>query len=569
MDKYQGKTIKNLNPKRLKINFSKKLKLHKMPVILILIIIVGAIFRINGVGFGLPLKLHPDEGAIIKNAVTIADSGNLNPKLFHWPAHVSIYLNALFYKSYSVVRSLLFRENDGIRTQFEKNHSPYVYLSRLITACLGSLMILSMFLIGKEVGGQKVGLLSSAFTAFFTSFIRHSHYVTPDIPLAFYISMVALFTCKYMKKRRVVFLFLACFFSALATAEKYPGIISLIIIFFGVIFSHKRKKKDILKLLPLSGIAFLSSLFVVSPYLFLKYQRVIGAVVDEARPYHIGVERLGWGGNLLYYLGTLVDNLGVLLGLFFLWGLVLFFIKFKATLRAKPYLTISLFGLFYWVLHSKVAIHWERWAVPMYIVPIFITSVGIERLSFYLKKKNSGWSLILKIFLAIVLVSLFCRGMMQSLNFNWKDTRLVSKQWISLNLPANSKMAADAYSPLNPDCCDSVASKSLEEFKNEGVEYVIVSSFVYQRILDEKENYPFEAAFYTRLFKDEYLVKEFTAVNVEVGVNDFSAVYKSLKEFIRYLRDRDLHLRGPVIRIYKISEEEKNLPSETIYSDGG
>jgi len=543
-----------LNPKSPNKILSIGRNLHKTYIVLILIVILGAILRFNGLGFGLPLRLHTDEMAVVEYAAAVAESGDLNPGTYNRPNHVSIYLSALLYKPLSGIRCLFFNDCRAIPLQLLRNPTPYVYLSRSITACLGILMILVMFFLGKEVGGRNVGLFSSALTAFFPSFIRHSHYVTPDIPLAFYISLVVLFTCKYMKTRKLKFLFLGCLFCALATAEKYPGILSMALIFFGVLFSHRRMKEKILKLLPLSALAFLSSLFVAAPYLFLRYREVFRAMAEERASYHMGASGLGWGGNLLYYLGTLFDNTGMLVALFFLLGLVFFIFKFKAYIGMKHYLSVVLFGLFYWVFLSFVAIHWERWAVPMYIVPILITSVGIEQLSIFLKKKQKGWNFILSIFLAIMLSSLFCRGGMESLSFSWKDTRVVSRRWILLNLPADAKKVSDAYSPLKPGCCGSVAEKSLEELKQEGVEYVIVSSFIYQRILDESENFPNEVIFYTRLFENEYLVEEFSPVNVEIGMNDLSAVYRSLRELIRYIGIRDSYLRGPVIKIYRISD---------------
>ncbi len=93
--------------------------------------------------------------------------------------------------------------------------------------------------------------------------------------------------------------------------------------------------------------------------------------------------------------------------------------------------------------------------------------------------------------------------------------------------------------------------------KKEGVEYVIVSSSIYQRILDEKERYIDEAIFYTRVFESEYLVKEFSPASKELGNNDVAAVYRGIKELIRYVRHREVYLRGPVIKIYRISEERE------------
>ncbi len=565
----QEKIFKNLNllksPKKILL---RELNSHNAFIILLILFIIGAVFRANGLRFGLPLRLHTDEVAVIEKAVVVAASGDLDPRIYNRPNHVSIYLNAIFYKAFSAVRCFFFHDCEGVQAQFSKHPSLYVFLSRIITACLGSLMILSMFFLGKEVGGKKVGLLASAFTAFFPSFIRHSHYATPDIPLAFFISMVALWISKYMKTRKLKFLILGCLFSGIATAEKYPGILSMTMIFFGVVFSHRRKGKDILKLLPLSIIIFLFSFFIAAPFVFLNYKEVLKALAEEKASYHLGASGLGWGGNLSYYIGTWLDNTGILLSLFFLLGLVLFILKFRTYARVKHYFTVSLFGFIYWVSISTLAIHWERWAVPIYIIPIIIASVGIDWLSAFLKKKKIGWNFFFAVFLAGVLSSLFFRGIMQSISFSWKDTRVVSKDWISSNLPADAKIVADAYTPLKPGCCGSVAVKSLEQFKKEGVEYVIVSSLIYQRILAEKDRYSDEVRFYTKLFERENLVKEFWPVNLEFGNDDITAVYRAVKVLIRYLQHREMYLRGPVIKIYRISEKESD-PAGRSYSDCG
>ncbi len=553
----QEKIFKNLN----RLKSSKKILLrelssHNTFILLLILFISGTVFRANGLRFGLPLRLHTDEVAVVEKAVVVAASGDLNPGIYNRPNHVSIYLSAIFYKAFSAVRCFFLHDCEGIQAHFSKHPAPYVFLSRIITACLGSLMILSMFFLAKEVGGKKVGLLASALTAFFPSFIRHSHYATPDIPLTFFISMVALWISKYMKTRKLKFLILGCLFSGIATAEKYPGILSMTMIFFGVVFSHRRKRRNILKLLPLSILIFLSSFFIAAPFVFLNYKEVLKALAEEKASYHLGASGLGWGGNLLYYIGTWLDNTGILLSLFFLLGLVLFILEFRAYMRVKHYFTVSLFGLIYWALISTLAIHWERWAVPIYIIPIIIASVGIDWLAAFLNKKKIGWRFFFTVILAVILSSLFFRGIMQSLSFSWKDTRVVSKDWIGLNLPTHAKIVADAYTPLKPGCCGSVAVKSLEQFKKEGIEYVIVSSLIYQRILAEKDRYSNEVKFYTELFEREYLVKEFWPANMEFGKNDITAVYRTIKELIHYLQHREMYLRGPVIKIYRISERK-------------
>ncbi len=529
--------------KAIKLNF----------VMVAIIVIAGAILRINGLTFGLPLRLHPDECVVINPAIRIATDGNLNPKIYHRPNHITIYLNTLSYKSFSVVRCIQSDVCESVEELFDNDQAPFVYLSRLLTALFGTLMILSMYFLGKEAGDKEVGLLAAIITAFFPSFICHSHYATPDIPLAFFISMVALFISKYMKSKKVMFLILGCMFSGLATAEKYPGFLSTSIILFGIVLPNWREKINILKLGSLSFISYLFSIFISAPFLFVDYKEVIDALAIESSPYHLGASGLEWDGNLLYYLGTLQDNMGLLLWGFLFIGICLFVIEFKKYAEMKHYLVVSLFGLIYWILMSKLALHWERWAVPMYIAPILIASVGAYRISMALRTKTFKPAVVLLILTSIPILSLFIRGAVGSINFNIKDTRVVSKQWISENLPRNAKIAADGYTPIKPSGPSSAATKSLEEFKEERVEYIIVSSDMYGRYLKEKNRYPNKVEFYTRLFEEEELVKSFSATSIRLGKNDLEIIYRGIKWLINYSQQKGIYLTGPEIRIYKIS----------------
>lgn len=541
-----NKLIKKIEP---------KLKKRKVFLILIAIFIIGSFLRINGLNWGLPLMLHPDEEHIIDQSIRIASTGDLDPGVYHRPDHVTIYLNAIVYKVFSYVKYNNSDNRGNVQYLFKKNPSPYVYLSRLVTTIFGCLMILSMYVIGKEIGGTKVGLLSSCFTAFLPSFVQHSHYVTPEIPMIFFISMAALFTCKYMKRRKPQFLFLGCIFCGLATAEKYPGLIATLMIACAVVFTYWHKKKKILTLGTTSLLVYFSSMFMAAPFLFINYKETINTIITETNPYHFGVPLLGWGQKLLFYLDLIHQNMGTFLWIFFLFGILLFFIKFKSYMQInKHYLAIFLFGLAYWVLISKVGLHWERWAIPMYLVPLVIASVGIRNLSVYLKARSKILGNILFIIIGIIVFSIFFRGLYQSFNFLKQDTQTVSKKWITENLPEDASIVAEGYTPIIPGLPLWIEEKSIEIFKREGVDYIIVSSFMYERFFAEEDRYPNRVKFYRELFDKEKLVKRFSATDpdIELGRNDLLAIYRGIRLFVNKLRYNKPYFVGPEIRIYEL-----------------
>ena len=522
-------------------------------MVLILLIVTGAILRLNGLDYGLPLKLHPDEGEVVVPAVGMSTSGNLDPGVYKRPNHVSIYLSALGYKIFSLTRKVPSKRRGSVYEHYKWRPDPYYKISRFITAFLGTMMILSMYGLGKEVGGRRVGWLASLWTAGFPSFIQHSHYATPDIPLVFFISMAAFLICRYMRSKKLVYLFLGCLFCGLATAEKYPGALSTFLVLFGLVFSHWPRKNTILRLGFLSFLTYAFSLFIFAPFLFLNYKRVLFDLALETTPHHLGASGLGWHGNLLYYLGVLYNNMGILLSLSFLIGVLLIVTKFRVYKNHKPYLAVCLFGLVYWVLLSRVALHWERWAVPMYLAPIIIASVGIHKLSLFFKRRFFVMRTLFFLLLFILIGSLFFRGLFQSLSFGIQDTRSVSKEWISENLPERAKIAADTYTPVKPVCCGIAAEKSLDEHKKEGIEYVVVSSAIYERILREKDEFPVEAGFYNQLFEEEELVASFSKTWTELSHIDFISIYEGIIRLVHHLGQREGHLNGPEIRIYRLS----------------
>lgn len=547
------KIIKKLLRKSQKKILPRTRKKHKIPILFIFLVLLGACLRFSGLDYGLPLKIHPDEGEIINPAVRMATYGGLDPEVYHRPNHISIYLNAIGMKMYWLVSKRLFKTEGIVHAQFKMNPSPYFQVSRAIVAFLGTLMIFSMYGLGKEVGGRRVGLFAAFCTAFFPSFIRHSHHATPDIPLAFFISMVALFACQYMKRKEIKFLVWGSIFCGLATAEKYPGLLSLSLIALVIGFSHWPRMGKIVRLGILSFLAFCGSMFTFAPFLFLNYRRVIAGITRETYTHHLGASGLGWHGNLAFYLKALYKNAGLFLFLCFLIGAWLAVIRFRKIAKTKPYLTVCLFGVIYWVLLSKMALHWERWAVPMYVAPIIMAAVAVDRISRDTKQRSGGIKTAFFGFLVLLVISLSLRGLFQSVGFIMADTRVVSRAWIAENIPRGARMAADIYTPVKPLGKGIAADKSLSEHKKDGVEYVVISSAVYERIRAEKKLYPVEVQFYRSLFNEERLIKTFSPSPIELGSVDVLVIFRGIRSIIQFLKQDEIVMNGPEIRIYKLS----------------
>ena len=157
---------------------------------------------------------------------------------------------------------------------------------------------------------------------------------------------------------------------------------------------------------------------------------------------------------------------------------------------------------------------------------------------------------------AVVLTVAFVSPLTASLAFDrglsGTDTRAAAREWIQRNVPAGSVIAMENYAPplvseealdhyraagLDPVAYRVVRfklpapgtpdrSRDLRRLRRQDVEYVLVSSRVYDRVLAAPEVYPTVVEFYRQLDERAQLVKEFRPGPGE---------------------------RGPVLKLYRLS----------------
>ncbi len=104
------------------------------------------------------------------------------------------------------------------------------------------------------------------------------------------------------------------------------------------------------------------------------------------------------------------------------------------------------------------------------------------------------------------------------------NTRLLARAWIEENLPQGSHLLQEGYGPFlagttyvvtdkgtlaNVVAAPFAADGNLQALRQEGYDYVVASSYIYNRYFAEPERYPDEINFYNQLFATGALIKEF------------------------------------------------------------
>lgn len=337
-------------------------------ILLLIILVLGAVLRIGGCWWGAPERLHPDEGTIVSSAKDLISRKSFEPKVYMRPDHFEIKCNAILFNLYSYIAY-----GQPASDVFDEHIFEFYAIARCFTAAWGILMIWVGYLVLEKIW-RGTGLIGAFLIAFFPTFVTHSHYATPDIPLSTVFLICIYYSFRYLEDGDKKSLALTCLFTAIACTIKYTGAVLCALIAAMVIYKSIEEKKTALffrhGFLAL-GLVLLF-LFLISPSLFTNMEAVIKALKNESRSTHLGADGLGFFGNLFFYLKAFIQNTGFL---FLVPALAGIWQCFK---RDKKAFTALGIGLIYWVSLSVLALHWERWGLPMYLAGVLFGAIGVR-----------------------------------------------------------------------------------------------------------------------------------------------------------------------------------------------
>lgn len=184
-------------------------------VVLLGVVAGGAVLRLYGLDFGLPQFLfHPDEArksAVVKG---ILETGDLNPNYFRHPSFL-LYSTAFLAKLYEIVTGVVV-------------DLPAVPLfGRAVSALLGSLSVLLLYLLGRDLYGQRAALTAAALLAVAPLHVFCSRYMKEDVSLIFFVLVAAILCVRTFRSRKTGLALSLAFVAGVAISAKYTGILAL------------------------------------------------------------------------------------------------------------------------------------------------------------------------------------------------------------------------------------------------------------------------------------------------------------------------------------------------------
>jgi hypothetical protein len=520
---------------------------YKELVFLVLIFLAALLFRRIGLKFGFPLLTHHDESITLNPVYGMTLNRTLHSGDFRRPDKVLYFLNLIWLNLISLIKFGKF-----LNLTFPGNQLTFYFHARLLIAFMGALTPVVAYKIGKQFK-PNFSIPAALLFAFFPVYVTHSHYATPDVPITLFTLIIILLSIRYVKEEQNKHIYLAVVIAALNTLEKYPGLLSFGIIIIALFLKAMDTNQEKIvvdfrqfwkNLTLLTGI-FLISLYIFGPNLFIEYGQTIDAITQEARTRHLGADNLGWAGNILFYLKHFVLESNPMILLFTLAGVI-----FLVRLKDKSGILL-LYGFAYWVIMSKLGLHWVRWALPMYTAPLLLAGAGMAYLWRNFKTKKIINFLLIALFLGAISQQMIT-SLAISARMGFTDTRLISLEYCNQNGITTENAIYEGYTPLFPQFYKTIFNEDPDS-QDETIKYIVLSSNMYGRYFYEADRYTDQVNYYQAIDQNHKLIKEFEPTPNPTDLQ--GKIEDIIYYFLRYFnKNQDARYTGPTIRIFKIVE---------------
>lgn len=536
------------------------LRTHHNIVLMCALILLGAVLRILACYWGYPYQLHPDEGHVVNSVIDMIERHSYEAGVYNRPDHFEIKCCAVLFQVVSYIKY-----HASADVSFSEHRMAFYLIGRAYTAFFGVLTIGLTYKIVKKIRPQ-AAILAAALVTFFPIFVQHSAYVTPDVVLAFFVLLIAYLSILYLESPSTKYLTLMCAATGIGITIKYTCAIACMWIAIVVCVDCIRKRKylNIVKVGIFSVAVVFAVCFFSAPNLFTNISKTIETLPLEARSTHLGADGLGFFGNFKYYLTTFLGAAGYETLICILVG-VLF------CLRNRNASTLSMgVGLLFWICTSVLPLHWERWGMPIYIFFVALAAIGISYL-YDISEKRWIKSIVL-VFGLIMLFNSVASGLLVVQSSLTPEARVDAIQFCENNGITKNNTLYDGYSPF---CLGGPATinVSFDEQGNinapSGIQYLIISSGMYDRWYAEPERYAAQISMYENIQNRNQLIYSAGGNyynHSNIGIINIMHAVKGLASH------SDDTIGGYTIKIYRITEfirEMKTSREEMRNSDGG
>lgn len=413
---------------------------NKEKVILIFILVLAFSLRVWGIGYGLPNFFVGDEQSIVGGALRMAELKTLIPafhpkefQLLYYPPLLS-YIYLILLSPLLLLKYLIggFSNLSEFKDYLVINPAFVWLIARLFIALLGTASVYLVYLLGKKIFKEKIGLLAGLFLAVSFFQIELSHFARHWIPACFFTLLLAILAFELWQNEKRKYFVFAGLVGGLAFGITYVTSIAFLLPIFSYFFLtggkfwQKIKNKNFYLMI---GIFLAISLIFIALY----PQELLKITVGEDTGATAAKSLSGFLASFYYYFLNLLYFEPIIL-FFSLAGAIFLFLKNKKILAFLLFYPFIYIILFYFLFHNEVR-------YTLLIVP-FLALIAAYFVDYLLNKLAKSNLVEFFIILAILIYPLAIAS-----KINWllsqKDTRVLVKEWLEKNVAENSKIITD------------------------------------------------------------------------------------------------------------------------------
>jgi hypothetical protein len=524
------------------------------------VLAVGLGLRLFGMGWGLPFAFQPEETSIyFRWAMELALGGEWNPHYFQNPS-LLIYLFGLqFMGIFTVARALQMGQTPSdLYMMFRGEQDLFYGLGRLNSVVFGIATVFVVYLVGRRLWNERAAVAAAALLAVNFLHVRNSQYAVNDVPSTFFLTLSFFYALRLFESGSRFHYIVAGIMAGLAASTKYNAGMVVVSIAAAHLLHH-RSLAAALSLRPLGklGLAALASVvgFVLgTPFSVLDFSNFSGGFLSQ-----LEIGGAAWSGQSLtptawQFLCGIVQGSGVVASLLALVGAG----ALLRQNRPKAFLLLS-FPVCYFGFMSAMNLFFVRWVVPVLPFVVLMAAYGLEQLLRLVSKPH------LKYIAALLFILPLLQPAAYSAKLGWllnqQDTRLEANEWAERNLPAGSKVAIEAFSLLDQESLSfrptlqqldvelvwRATEHDLDYYRQNGFQYLAVSSFLYDRAFEQPDRYPDRVRFYEQLDEEATLIAVFSP-RIDGGKPPFALDDLDTPFWHLFAYDRP----GPVIKVYRL-----------------
>lgn len=537
--------------------------------VLVGLFVLALVLRLIGISWGLPSRehwysYHPDEAQMLAAIASIDFfQGELNPHFFNYPS-LYIYLSAfvhLLASGIGIVRDA--PSNDPVQMALFARE--LLLSARVVTALLGAATAPLVYLIVRQIGGYKIGILAGLMMAALPGHVQHSHFATVDVAATFFVTLSLWLSVRALQESaerrwRIKQLLWSGFIAGLAAATKYNAGLVLCAPLIAWLFLRRSEELTFSGFLKVIGLCLLGFL-IGCPFAILDFPTFWGDGKNVGVAYELFVHPRQGHGDVFQETGNgwiyhLTFNAPFLLTWPLLIAAVVGIIRTRIIRRPETCMLFAWCALYFFALGFS-QVRFLRYLLPLAPTVCVFAACGLLAL------RSQQLTVARVVGALVLLVTVWgARDVLYPLML--PDPRDRAAEWLeqrapigtTLGLPGAPWFYSPPFSPLDSPPYRSLSSAQLsqlsggryefvftgfdgESLQNVRPEYFVMSELEW-RELARLENEPFKK--FLRALEQKYLLEESFKNQAPFALPG--------REFVPH----DFLYPNPEIRIYRVRQ---------------